>query len=363
MNILHLVNSFGFSDGCARHVSILAREQARAGHVVHVMHGGGDGDRMLKESGTASIIEPLIDHRQRSLTRFLRGVSAMRRYLRDVHPDIVHAHHFYACNQAILARAGRRNALVQTVHANIPPAGSLPQFPAGRVIAVSEATRRMIMETGRRGTRVVEVVHCAVDFPGNADEVRTTRAWQRLQARRPDRFVVAFFGRFVEVKGVAVLLSALASMGKDIPVTLVMAGSGELESALLHEANALGIDMEFFGQVRDVMPLLELTDVVAVPSLRMEGLPIVVLEAGLMRVPVIASRTDGIPEVVADGVSGLLVPPGDPVAVAHALRLLHADPPLRASMGEALFGTIQRVFNIPTMMDRIERIYQKSLLD
>jgi glycosyltransferase involved in cell wall biosynthesis len=361
MRILHILESFSYCDGCARHVYVLAREQHRAGHEVSVLHGGGDAEELLRRADVHAFVHESISHERRSILQFMRGAAYIRRLLRDMRPEIVHVHNYYAANLARLALAGRGAALIQTVHGNVTGRGRLPLHPAKHIIAVSEATRRFVAARDAAAGKRAGVVHCAVEFTGFADEVRGMDAFKALLARRRERFIVAGFGRFVEAKGFIILLHALALLKDSIPLTCVLAGSGDEEAALLRTARELGVDMVSFGLIRDVMPILEQTDVCVVPSLRMEGIPIVILEAGLMRMPVIATRIEGIPEAIEDGVTGLLVPPGDAPALADALRTLHSDALLRATLGKGLQGIIDKEFSIEGMTRHIAEIYQTAL--
>lgn len=361
MRILHLIDTFNFCDGCSRHVYILAREQARTGHEVLIILGGGDALTLLEEAGLRFLNLPLLGHGQRSTARFFLGALVLRKRLREFMPDIIHAHQFYAANLVRVGNHFSKVPLILTVHANLPAQGRLPHHPGDRIIAVSESTRRLILQRDPKKSGLLDVIFCGVEFLGFDDDVRSTDEFQLLQSKKTERCVVTFIGRFVEVKGVAVLLQAIAKMIPDIPITLALAGSGELEQDVLREAQLLGIDCIHFGLLRDVKPVLELTDVFVIPSLRMEGLPIVLQEAGLMRVATVASRTDGIPEIIEDGVNGLLVPPGDAAALREALRRLHSDPAYRAALGQSLHETIVHRFGIDRMTNSIEEVYRKAL--
>ena len=120
--------------------------------------------------------------------------------------------------------------------------------------------------------------------------------------------------------------------------------------------------MQFLGyqsqaQVRE---LLRETDVFVMASFA-EGVPVVLMEAMASGVPVVSSNIAGIPELVEDGVSGMLVPPGDAAAVARAAGRLLSDPDLRARFGAAGRSTVEREFNLATEAARLRHTFAESL--
>src|SRR5262249_60540027 len=114
----------------------------------------------------------------------------------------------------------------------------------------------------------------------------------------------------------------------------VFCGSGGEDAALRRLAEPLGASVVFAGQQTAVAGCLGAAHIVAMPSLK-EGLGVAALEAMAAARPVVASRVGGLAEVVVDGESGLLVPPGDPAALAAALASLALDPAARLRLGEA----------------------------
>ena len=116
--------------------------------------------------------------------------------------------------------------------------------------------------------------------------------------------------------------------------------------------------VHFTGQRADVARLLGALDIFVLPSLR-EALPIAVMEAMAMGLPVVATRVGGIPEVVEDGMTGCLVPPGDEAALAAALGRLVADPALAARLGAAGRARVQAQFTVEQMVRRVEHLYDE----
>lgn len=171
-----------------------------------------------------------------------------------------------------------------------------------------------------------------------ANETRL-RPWMihkvdRREVHRPLR--VLYVGRLVPGKGVPFLLEAIALIAQEMPCELWIAGSGPFEGKLKAKANELGVVkfIQWKGWVpwgEKLFELMREADVIVLPSMS-EGLPLVLAEAMSQSLPVIASRVGGIPEIVKDGISGILVEPGNSPAIARAIRQVAIDTELRQKL-------------------------------
>jgi glycosyltransferase involved in cell wall biosynthesis len=225
-----------------------------------------------------------------------------------------------------------------------------------RAIAVSEATREAFVRQGWPES-LIDVVYNGVDL-----DVRANGSGRRTLAIPPDVPVVAEIARLCDVKGQRELITALAEV-PDARLVLVggdLEAGGAFQADLERTADRLGVRerVVFAGQRADAADLLADVDVFALPSWT-EGLPITVLEAMARGRPVVATPVGGTPEVVADGETGLLVPPQDPAALAAALRRLLADPELRTKMGEAGRRRVEERFSESAMAERVLAIYDE----
>jgi glycosyltransferase involved in cell wall biosynthesis len=171
--------------------------------------------------------------------------------------------------------------------------------------------------------------------------------------------LVGVVARLDPVKRLDVLLQALA-MQEDVSAVIV--GYGPEEHRLKALVGDLGIEghVRFAGHQRDVRPWLAAMDVFVLSS-DWEGMSNALLEAMAAHLPVVATATGGTPDVVVDGETGFLVPPGDPPALARALGRLLADPGLRDRMGQAGRHRISESFSIDQMVELIESLYEGLL--
>jgi glycosyltransferase involved in cell wall biosynthesis len=162
---------------------------------------------------------------------------------------------------------------------------------------------------------------------------RTWRASFPGEATSP---VVGFLGSFNASKGLDVLIAACANLARRRSLRLVLAGDGPLLPTLERAASLGEPPTTLLGRISSshVPSFLSAIDVLAAPS-HDEGLPRAVLEAMAMQIPVVASSVGGIPEAVEDGISGLLIPPGDPPALAMAIKRILEDNTLASRLGEA----------------------------
>jgi glycosyltransferase involved in cell wall biosynthesis len=186
-------------------------------------------------------------------------------------------------------------------------------------------------------------------------------------ALSPDAFVVALIGRLSDWKGQQLLAQALAEPAlAEIGAVGLVAGDAypgneqaEAELAALGHRLGLGGRLRLLGFRDDVGTLLGASDAVAIPSLRPEPLGQVALEAGWAGLPVVGSAHGGLPELVRDGETGLLVEPGDAAALARALRRLADDHDRARAMGDAGARAVRERAGCKRMLAEVQALYDR----
>ena len=199
----------------------------------------------------------------------------------------------------------------------------------------------------------LRIIHCGV-MPENYGQ----QDQAAIPPRRPDETRLLFVGRLAPVKGLRVLLEAMAPLVEEFPsLRLVLVGDGPDRAALEKAAAPLGDKVTFTGYLSqaEVAQAMQSTDVFVLPSFA-EGVPVVLMEAQATGKPVIATQVAGVGELVEHGVNGLIVPPGDVERLREAIRTLLHDPDLRARMGAEGPARVAADFDISIEAARLARL-------
>jgi glycosyltransferase involved in cell wall biosynthesis len=231
---------------------------------------------------------------------------------------------------------------------------------ADHVIAVSEATRRIMMEVEGVPGRQITVIYNGMEPLREPAEDNVRRVREELDLA--DRPMCLMIARLHEEKGHRYLFAAVPEIVARLPgMVFLLAGEGPDRAALEAEVRERGLApvVRFLGRRDDISALIKLAAVVVLPSLA-ESFGFVLAEAMSLGKPVVATAIGGIPEVVTDEQTGLLVPPADPGRLAAALCRILTDPALAGRLGEAGRRHATR-FGFDTMMRGYEAVYQQVL--
>lgn len=222
------------------------------------------------------------------------------------------------------------------------------------IVAVSEDIRYHLINLGRISPLRASVIPNGVDtrrFLFNAEKRRVMRAQFGVQE---DQLLLGTVGSYYPIKGHRFLIDAMQKLvAIDRNVKLVMAGQGPLEEELRKQINdkALGAHVQIVGYVEDTPGLLSALDIFVMPSLS-EGQPLALLEAAANGRCIVATNVGGIPEIIVNGESGVIVPPGDVDALADALAILLIEPESRRALATNAATTVQSGWSIQRTADR-----------
>jgi len=303
-----------------------------------------------RPGATARLVRPVANKRD------VRGIGAHLRAIRDLRPDLLHAslRHPWSCQYAL--SAGLLTPGVSTIavhHAMLPPRNRrqvwLNRLNLRRLdaqVAVSSAGARFVEQFAGLAHGAVRVIHNGVsDSPVVARD------------RPVSGPIVGSVGRLSHEKGFDILLRAIPHLPE---ATLVLVGDGPDRIGLERMARELGVAerVRMVGWEDDPRPWLPAFDVFVMPS-RMEALGLAIIEAMIASRPVVATRVGGIPEVVVDGETGLLVGAEEPAAIADAVHSLLADPAKRERLGAAGRDRALSSFGLRTMVDSYESLYDE----
>ncbi|WP_010478726.1 glycosyltransferase family 4 protein [Thermococcus zilligii] len=366
--------------GVASHMHYLALHLRKRGHEVAIatndLKTGKEeeleelGIELVKIPGT---ISPILDI---NITYSLRSNLELGEFLRDF--EVVHAHHAFTPLSLKAVKAGRNlgKATLLTTHSisfshesplwralglTFPLFNHYLSFPH-EIIAVSNAARAFIEHFTDVPVRVIpNGVDDEVFRPLSQKEKERVKEELGIEGR-----VVLYVSRMSFRKGPHVLLNAFQNLAEEVDdITLLMVGSGEMLPFLKAQARFLGIEdrVIFTGYVSgDTLPkLFGMADVFVLPSTTAEAFGIVILEAMASGIPVVASNVGGIPEVVKESGSGLLVPPGDEVALKEAVQAILGDEKLAEGLGRAGRRAVERRYSWKVVASEIEGVYNEVL--
>ena len=368
VTVLHYIEGDAFGGAERSLLHLLAHTDRAAFEPLLVLHPSTALRPVLREAAALGV--PAIEVPR------MRGVLAFPAAMRFAarirgRGQILHAHLTWAlgCSWAILAAGLSSIPSVATVQLFLPDDSvRLPRltrrFVPGRVaryVAVSPHVAEALHDALGVDAARIDVVPNGI--PQTA-RTAAERAQRRGEARRrvfgeEARTIALVVARLERQKGHGTLLAAAA----DVPgVLFALAGAGEDRGALERQAASLGLSerVVFLGHRPDVPDLLAAADLFVLPSTS-EGLPLALLEAAAAGLPIVATDIGGNRDVVRAGETGLLVPAGDPAALAAAIRRLATDPSYARGLGESAAARFDSRYTAAAMAKGVERAYERVL--
>ncbi len=344
--------------GGQQQVLLTAQGLAARGHrVVVVAHPDGELRRRLPADLE---VVPFAPRNEVDLP----AAWQLSRVIRELQPDIVHAHDSHgvaaAATALSIASPPRRPALVAArrvdFHLNANSFSRWKHKQVNRFVASSEAIRATLIEDGIAPDQVV-TVHDGIDFERVA-------AVEPLNVREeywfpPHSLIVGNVAALEPSKGQKFLLDAAAVVVREMPeARFLLLGEGELHDVLEHQIRHLHLSQHVVltGFRTDVLAVLKGLDLFVMSSVT-EGLGTALLDAMAAGRPIVATRAGGIPEVVVHGETGLLVPPRDAPALAVGILEVLRDPGRRSRFASAGFARVRDRFSVDRMVEETLAVY------
>ncbi len=369
MKILHIVTLSEW--GGAQHIVYLLAKYLQAEHDISVAcaPGGLLGER-LHELGIRVIEIPELCRLPHPF-KDLRALWKLYRLIQTEQFDIVHTH---STKAGLLGRFAARLANVSiilfTAHGwafcegrpwlwrwLLAQAERLPALFSTKIICVSEHDRQLALKFGVAPQEKLTVIYNGLD-PSPFASSTDPNELRRELGLPPSEKIITMVGRLAPPKDFETLLAACE--GLEHPSwRLLILGDGPLRSRVVRVIGTKGLQNRvlLMGERQDVPRFLQASDIFVLSS-RWEGLPLVVIEAMLAGLPVVATRVGGVPELVEDGVTGLLVPPKDPRALRRALAQLLSSPELCERLGSSGQRRALERFTAEKMIAQVRDLYR-----
>lgn len=364
--VLLVINSlvYGGAERMMQRMISRLNGQGRVRFTVCSLEGDGPIGALLRADGVEVIT---LEGAGGTMRQVACGAARLRPLLKSGRFDLVHSFLYRSHCASRLARLGLtpRIALVSTEHClgdnrglGIRIVNRLTSRMSDRIVAVCRAVAdRAVRRDGVPRDRVAVIPNGAeTRFP----DARARARLRKTLGMDDEHALLLYLGRLHREKAPDRLIEALAGLRRTTPDgwTAILVGAGDERPAVERQIRALGLDGRVLlpGPRRRVAPWIDACDLLVLPS-REEGMPVAALEAMMQGRAVVATNVGGTPEVVVDGVTGLLVPPEDPGALATALgRLIH-DRVLRRRMGEAGRRRALAEFTIERMAEKTLELY------
>jgi len=369
LRILHVITDLEI--GGAENVLLqTVRAQKAAGHDVAVCSLRADGPMAAPLREVCPLLNAGMGH---ALTPL--AIWRLARVMKRGRYDVAHGSLFQANLATRLAArlAGipvnitSMHTLYSRFHWYHFLADRLTAWWADCITGVSDAVCRFAVEQEKLPARKVRTLRNGLDlsrFPASTEYQARRDSARAALGYAPADVVITVTARLHDKKGHTYLFQAVERLRPRYPqVRVLIVGDGPHRAALEAECQERGLTetVRFLGMRQDVPDVLAASDLFALPSL-LEGLPVSVLEAMVMRCAVVATRVGGTAEIIEDGVHGLLVPPADVEALASALERLLTDGQLRAALIEAGYQHVLADFSFERMMQETEALYYEYLL-
>jgi len=362
IRILHIIANFG-TGGAQRLLVNLLESYNRKRFEVAAVSLYPPSKTILEYEITDKKLEVYFLNKHRGLD--LRIIPQLYHLLRAFRPDVVHTHLSvlrYSLLPILLCQIPVRVHTVQNIaQKEVDLAGKLVHWFAFHLsgvvpVSISQEVANTIHSLYGRGVKT-PIIYNAIP---TAQFIYNQK---RINKQSDKNLVILHIGRFSPQKNHIILIDAFAlALKENNKMYLWLVGDGELREIIKDLVSKKGLEekISFLGLRSDIAMLLADSDLFVLSS-DYEGLPIVILEAMAAGKPVIATAVGGVPELVEDGITGILVPPRDPESLSQAILRLAKDPDLRHRMGQMGQKNALERFDISLAIRKYEALYLKLL--
>jgi L-malate glycosyltransferase len=358
IRVLHLQPKLNLACGISRTIAqIIKNSTPDFKH--HIITMGGDG---LERFDSINVNIETLKTDRKSLLGTFRTIKFIYRFVKQNSIDIIHSHHRYF---DILARSIKSITKIKTVTSVQSKifGKKFLSYNADKLIACSVTMRDHLILNFKVDESKIEVINNSVDPNENLTVKTRTDLTEALEVP-PDLFIIGYVGRLdYEEKGVDILLDAFNKVSKiDKSVFLLIIGDGHKQKAIKEFIKSTDIPSKLINSKLNIFDYYKLMDIVVLPS-RIDPFPLVMLEAGLMKLPFIGSRVDGIAEIIEHRKDGLLFSVGDADDLVNLILEIRKNKKFAHLLAENLNKKVLDQYTVNNIIPKYEKIYMDILND
>ena len=358
MNILMLTPKLDI-EGAEKMMLYTTRGLIKDGHQVYIAGEKGSMEKYFEAAG-ARVYDYPLNQDSKKIAKSVKLIFDLRRLCKMTDIDIICCHHRWPVFLALYASKTLKLPLVYHCHSRIEGKGVFSVW-GDRTIAVSHDLEDYLVKNFGRKREAIKVIY---------NGVPELRAGEKMIGKVKDeleqnfnidfRFpIVGTVGKLIGDKGLEYFIQSIPFiLKKRAGVQFLIIGEGERKGDLMKLAREMKVSQNtfFIGEKDDIVPYLELMNIFVLSSLS-EGMPVSILEALSLARPVVATRVGGVPELIEDGVNGLLIESQSPPALASAVTLLLDDKALANRLGLKGREVVRNQFTVERMVKEVEKVF------
>ncbi len=358
INVLHISPDFNYSCGVSKHVfELLKYLNNQKRYTVHFITNGGDALSRLDKHRMEYILCGFSKGRK-NILYLVFNYFRLRSFCVEKKIDIIHTHHRYPELLSTLIAKKLNIKTITTAHSLVKGYKNL-SFKSDKIIVVSNTVKTSIINDFHVPREKIETLYNCINPWENPDTKKVAKLREKLNIS-PNDFVILFLGRLNRLKGLDVLIKSfriVRSTNSQIKLLLV----GNNEDKTIKNLDVKQDEEIYLIKAQDDVTLYyELCNIVVLSS-RVDSFPYLMLEAGYIKKPFIASRTGGIAEFIEDGVNGFLFEPGNAEDLADKIRYVVNNPEKAKSCAEELHKKVKKYCNCEEYFEKLTNIYNELL--
>ncbi|WP_195951623.1 glycosyltransferase family 4 protein [Clostridium saudiense] len=303
------------------------------------------------------------DFEDKSIKNIIKTFRKIVKILNKEKIDIVHTHHRMAALYTRIIRCFRPFIQIHTAHNTFYDKKMLTRLALNNthVVCVGKKVKENLVSYYNLDKSMISIVYNGI----KKEEQKFIPIKQLEQLRKNDYFLVGNIGRLSEQKGMEYFIKAAKIIKYNgVKVKFVIIGDGELDGELKMLAKEIGVDDDviFLGYRNDISNVIKHCDIIVLSSL-WEGLPLTPIEAFMEKKTVIATKVDGTPEIVEDGINGILIEPHNVEEIGNAVINILNNPNMRKRMEKKAYETYLEKFTIKIFNEKYRKYYEDLIND